>query len=163
MPFITTPTRDPRVGYTLRPYVAGDTPVPNHTFEDFEIPPTYGLIEPRNSFGMKCARVYTPNPWFPTEIRYFDWSWSERDNTWFRTRGGTMNIEAARDDWKSRKAQGHIPQDVIANPLNECERKYPVWDIWSYHFSHTTYGFHALIRTYENTYPRKVTNAEASS
>ena len=161
MPFINTPTREPRVGYTLRPFVAGDTPVPNHTFEDFAIPRTYALVTPINEYEMQFARVYTPNPWYADEIRFFDWTWSKRDDTWYRVSGGSMNPEDARKDWKSRKAQGHTPRDVIANPFNESEC--PVWDIWTYHFSHTSYGFHALISTYENTYPRKVTNAKASS
>jgi hypothetical protein len=134
-------------------YCAGDIPMPHHSFEDFAMPCVYALIETNTEYNMKFARVYTPNPWHPTEIRFYDWILSS-DGIWKRTMGSAMTINAARDDWKSRKAKGHIPRDVIVNPLNGEE--YEPWDAFAFHFcSHGTYGFHELIRSYKFDYPRK--------
>lgn len=134
------------------PHRVGFIGMPNHTFEDFDMPRVFGLVEPTNEYGMRFARVYTPNPWNPDEIRFFDWSWSKTNEGWVRTRGGMMSVEEAREDWKTRRNQGHFPRDMIAEPFHGG---YEAWDIFAFHFSHTTYGFHEVIRTYGNDYPRK--------
>lgn len=136
-------------------YRAGEIPMSHHTFEDFAMPLVYALIETNSEYNMKFARVYTPNPWHPTEVRFYDWILSS-DGTWRRTMGSSFgSLEAARADWLSRKAKGHIPQDVIANPLNGDKRVW--WDEFANNFcSQGTYGFHELIRAYKNEYPRKV-------
>lgn len=144
------PTTHPRVKHTL-----GTVGQYHHTFEDFDIPKVYALITPINEYDMKSARVYTPNPWYPDKIHFYDWVWSKDDGIWRRTQGGTFkNVEEAREDWKTRKAKGHIPQDMIAKPINGEIR--PAWDHFAEHFCpHGTYGFHELIRSYNNTYPIK--------
>lgn len=142
--------------YSLRdkpiPHRVGYIGMPNHTFEDFDMPRVFGLFESINQYGMQFARVYTPNPWRPTEIRFYDWDWSI-EHGWRRMKGGTFkSIEEAREDWKSRKAKGHTPRDMIADPFFPDHMS---WDIFASHFSHTTHGFHEVIRTYGNDYPRK--------
>ena len=117
------------------------------------MPPVYALMHYSAEFDVHSARIYTPNPWYPTEIRFYGWMRCE-DGIWRKTRGGALTINAARDDWKSRIARGNTPRDVIANPLNGEE--YEPWDAFAFHFcSHGTYGFHELIRSYKFDYPRK--------
>jgi len=145
------------VSLSTGPHKKGDFGMPYHTFEDFDMPKVYALITPINEYNMKSARVYTPNPWYPNYIGFYDWVWSKDDGIWRRTQGGTFyTVEEARADWKKRKAQGHIPQDVIAEPLNGGDDK--PWDEFANHFCPAgTHGFHELIRTYGNDYPRKKT------
>jgi len=135
-------------------YRVGEIPMPHHTFEDFAMPRVWALIETNTEYNVTTARVYTPNPWHPNEVRFYDWTLNQ-DGIWRRTMGSALTVQAARDDWKSRKAKGHIPQDVIANPLNGDKRVW--WDEFANNFcSQGTYGFHELIRAYKNDYPRKV-------
>ena len=137
------------------PYRAGEIPRSHHTFEDFAMPRVYALIETHSEYNIKTARVYTPNPWHPTEVRFYDWTLNQ-DGIWRRSQGGAFrNIEDARADWNSRKAKGHTPQDVIANPLNGDKRVW--WDEFANNFcSQGTYGFYELIRAYNYEYPKKV-------
>ena len=141
--------------YPPAPFRAGQYPMPHHTFEDFAMPRVYALITPINEYNMKSARVYTPSPWHPKYIGFYDWTWSEEDGIWRRTQGGTFNtVEEARADWKYRTSKGHTPQNVIENPLNGDKGE--PWDEFANHFcSAGTYGFHELIRSYNNDYPRK--------
>ena len=135
-------------------YVAGQIPMHTDTFEDFDMPRTYALVSPVNEYGMRFARVYTPNPWVRTEIRYFDWVIG-KERIWYRSMGSSYDIETARIDYKNVKAQGWTPQDVIANPLNGSLYAGTTWDEWSCHFSGMTQQFYRIISVYNNTYPRK--------
>ena len=144
-----------RPAFTHTPFVAGDYPHAMHTFHDFDIPPTFALISPVNQYGMQFARVYTPNPWVPDEIRFYDWVMCS-DGIWRRSTGSHFpDLETARTDWKKTKAQGWIPQDVIANPLNGSLYCDNPWDEWTCHFSGMTQQFYRVIPYYKNTYPRK--------
>ena len=135
------------------PFRAGEYPMPHHTFEDFAMPCVYALIHTDSTYDVKTARIYTPNPWYPDTVHFYDWMLFD-DGIWRRHQGGSLTVEAAREDWKSRKASGHIPQDVIENPLNDDFRD--SWDIFADHFCpHGSYGFHELIRSYKYDYPRK--------
>jgi hypothetical protein len=134
--------------YALTPYRAGEIPMPYHTFEDFAIPRVYALI-----CSAESARVYTPNPWYPDTVHFYDWI-LYHDGIWRRTQGAALTVNAARDDWKSRIAKGHTPRDVIENPLNGDKGE--PWDEFANHFCpQGTYGFHELIRSYKFDYPRK--------
>ena len=144
-----------RPAFTRVPFVAGDYPHAMHTFHDFDIPPTFALISPVNQYGMQFARVYTPNPWVPDEIRFYDWVLGD-DRIWRRSTGSSFcDLETARTDWKKTKAQGWTPQDVIANPLNGSLYCDNPWDEWTCHFSGMTQQFYRVIPYYKNTYPRK--------
>jgi len=147
--------------YIPAPYRAGDYPMSFHTFEDFAMPRVYALIETDStSYNISNARVYTPNPWYPAEVRFFDWM-LYNDGIWRRTQGGTMSVEKARADWKYRISKGHTPQNVIENPLNGDKGE--PWDEFANHFCPAgTYGFHELIRSYKNDYPRKAKNAQTN-
>lgn len=135
------------------PFRAGEYPMAHHTFEDFAMPRVYALIHTDSTYDVKSARVYTPNPWYPDTVHFYDWV-LYNDGIWRRTQGGSFTVEAAREDWKSRKAWGHIPQDVIANPLNGDKGE--PWDEFASNFCpQGTYGFHELIRSYKYDYPRK--------
>ena len=124
------------------------------TFHDFAIPRVYALILTDSTYDISTARVYTPNPWHPDTVHFYDWVLSS-DGIWRRTRGGSFSVEAARDDWKSRKANGHTPRDMIADPFNGDKRE--PWNEFARHFCpQGTYGFYDLIRSYNNDYPRKV-------
>jgi hypothetical protein len=139
---------------THKPYRNGDIPAAWHTFYDFDIPRTYALVSPVNEYGMRFARVYTPNPWVRTEIRYYDWVLG-KEGVWYRSKGSSCVIETARLDYTNTKAQGWTPQDVIANPLNGSLYAGTTWDEWSCHFSGMTQQFYRIIPVYNNTYPRK--------
>jgi hypothetical protein len=144
-----------RPAFTHTPFVAGDYPHAMHTFHDFDIPRTYALISPVNEYGMQFARVYTPNPWVPNEIRFYDWVMCS-DGIWRRSQGSHFpDLETARTDWKKTKEQGWTPQDVIANPLNGRLSCGNPWDEWTCHFSGMTQQFYRVIPYYHNTYPRK--------
>jgi len=135
------------------PFLAGEYPMPHHTFEDFAMPRVYALIHTDSTYDVKTARIYTPNPWYPDTVHFYDWMLCD-DGIWRRNQGGSLTVEAARADWKSRKSWGHTPRDVIANPLNDDFRD--SWDIFADHFCpHGSYGFHELIRSYKYDYPRK--------
>jgi hypothetical protein len=135
------------------PFRAGEYPMPHHTFEDFAMPCVYALIHTDSTYDVKTARIYTPNPWYPDTVHFYDWMLFD-DGIWRRHQGGSLTVEAAREDWKSRKAKGHTPRDVIENPLNDDFRD--SWDIFADHFCpHGSYGFHELIRSYKYDYPRK--------
>lgn len=144
-----------RPAFTHTPFVAGDYPHAMHTFYDFDIPRTYALVSPVNEYGMRFARVYTPNPWVSGEIRFYDWDIGD-DRIWRRSQGGTFRtIEDARKDWKMTAAKGWIPRDVIANPLNGSLHGDTTWDEWACHFSGHTNQFYRLLPIYKFTYPRK--------
>ena len=135
------------------PFRTGEYPMPHHTFEDFAMPCVYALIHTDSTYDVKTARIYTPNPWYPDTVHFYDWMLCD-DGIWRRNQGGSLTVEAAREDWKSRKAKGHTPRDVIENPLNDDFRD--SWDIFADHFCpHGSYGFHELIRSYKYDYPRK--------
>jgi hypothetical protein len=136
------------------PFRDGDIPAAWHTFYDFDIPRTYALVSPVNEYGMRFARVYTPNPWVPDEIRFYDWILG-KEGFWYRSKGSSCGIEAARFDYTQTKAQGWTPQDVIVNPLNGSLYADTTWDEWSCHFSGMTQQFYRIIPVYKNTYPRK--------
>lgn len=142
------------------PFLAGDYPMPYHTFEDFAMPRVYALMDYSADFDVHSARVYTPNPWHHDMVHFYDWMRYE-DGIWRKTQGGSFTVEAAREDWKSRIAKGHTPRDVIAKPLNDDFRD--SWDIFADHFCpHGSYGFHELIRSYNYDYPRKKKNAQTN-
>lgn len=144
-----------RPAFVHTPFVAGDYPHAMHTFHDFDIPRTYALVSPVNEYGMQFARVYTPNPWVPNEIRFYDWVLGN-EGIWYRSKGSHFpDLETARADWKKTKAQGWTPQDVIANPLNSSMYCDNPWDEWTCHFSGMTQQFYRVIPYYYNTYPRK--------
>ena len=147
----------PRKSRTL--YVAGNIPMHTDTFEDFDMPRTYALVSPVNEYGMRFARVYTPNPWVRTEIRFYEWVLGN-ESVWYRSRGSSFaNIETARLDYTKTKAEGWTPQDVIANPLNGELYCGTTWDEWTCHFCGHTQQFYRIIPVYNYTYPRKaITN-----
>ena len=143
------------------PFLAGEYPMPHHTFEDFAMPRVYALMDYPSSysadFDVHSARVYTPNPWYPDTVHFYDWMLCD-DGIWRRNQGGSFTVDAARADWKSRIAKNHTPRDMIANPFNGDMRETPIkpWDEFANHFCpQGTYGFHELIRSYNNDYPRK--------
>lgn len=146
----------PRKSRTL--YVDGNIPMHTDTFEDFDMPRTYALVSPVNEYGMRFARVYTPNPWVREEIRFYDWVLGA-EGVWYRSKGSSYNIELARLDYTKTKAKGWTPQDVIANPLNGTLYAGTTWDEWTCHFCGHTQQFYRIIPVYKNTYPRKaITN-----
>jgi hypothetical protein len=73
------------VSLSTVPHKKGDFGMPYHSFEDFDMPKVFALITPINEYGMKSARVYTPNPWYPNYIGFYDWVWSKDDGMWRRT------------------------------------------------------------------------------
>jgi len=129
-----------------------NTAMLKHDYSDFAMTPTFALMNLNSTFGVSNARVYSPNPWHPTEVRYYDWLLYD-DGIWRRTSGGTFHVDKAREDWKHRKGLGHIPRDVIANPLNDDG--WADCDEWASHFAGDTRFFFDLIKSYNNDYPRK--------
>ena len=122
------------------------------SYEDFAMPKTFALVSSVDSNGTQLARVYTPNPWYPADVRTQDWK-LYGDGIWYRTLGcRTVEIAQARKDWKSLRGKGYTPRDVIANPFNE--RDLPSWDEWASHFAGWAMSFCDLLKTYGN-YPRK--------
>ena len=124
-----------------------------NTFDDFAMPHAWALIDTQPSYGIRYARVYTPNPWNTDEVRWYDWVFSEQDSTWRRSQGGSFTLEYAREDWHSRKARGHVSRDVIVNPFNKSD--WPPCDVWASHFAGEARFFYDLIKTYNNDYPRQ--------
>ncbi len=146
----------PHKSHTL--YVAGNIPIYTDTFEDFDMPRTYGLMTPEpNQYGGKYCRVYIPNPWSNEEIRYYDWI-LDSDGIWrWRSGSAFSTRELARDDWRKLAATGRIPCDVTTGILRHDGRPYlgNTWDEWTCHFTGHTQQFYRLISVYGNKYPRK--------
>lgn len=146
----------PRKSRTL--YVAGRVPMHTDTFEDFDMPRTYGLMTPEpDQYGGKYCRVYIPNPWSNEEIRYYDWT-LDSDGIWrWRSASAFSTRERARDDWRKIAATGRIPCDVTTGILRHDGRPYlgNTWDEWTCHFTGHTQRFYRLISAYGNKYPRK--------
>lgn len=146
----------PHNSHTL--YVSGRIPMPDDTFEDFDMPRTYGLMTPEpDQYGGNYCRVYIPNPWSGEEIRYYDWT-LDSDGVWrWRSGSAFSTREIARDDWRKLAASGRVPCDVTTGILRTDGRPYlgNTWDEWACHFAGHTTRFYRLISVYGNNYPRK--------
>ena len=125
-----------------------NTNVFRHDFSDFDMPKTYGLVDPT---GVNC-RVYIPNPWHTDEIRVHDYSLYP-DGIWRFHGGKFMHIDDARLDWKKMLKLAYTPRDIMENPLNESKRR--KWDLWAGYFGGHSQFFDQLVAVYGD-YPKKM-------
>lgn len=119
----------------------------NSRFDDFAIPKIIALVDGQS------ARVYMANPWHTQKIFIRDFC-QYNDGIWRLTGGKYITREEATDDYFMRVGKGHIPRDIIENPLNGQSNEYPC-DVCATIFSGRTNYFYVLANAYGD-YPRKV-------
>lgn len=136
---------------TMKPNPAATRPAFNN-YADFAIPATFALISPSH-MSMSFARLYVPNPWRPSEIRFYDYVLT--NGLWCKNGGSTFpSVEDARANWRLLISEKWTPQNVIVNPLNGNRSGMDICDMWAAYFAGYPCFFSDLVRHYGD-YPRK--------